>query len=89
VDEDGIKKIKPVIVSVDNQEVYHLSTGNLHLDGDNELGVKTRKSKRIDTGELVESKSVLISQNNMHASMNTRDSSKNGLFKGSKSMIYD
>ena len=61
VDEDGIKKIKPVIVSDDKHEVYHLSTGNMHLEGNNELGIKSRKSKRMDTGELIESKSVLIS----------------------------
>ena len=61
VDEDGIKKIKPVIVSDDKHEVYHLSTGNMYLDGNNDLGVKSRKSKRMDTGELVESKSVIIS----------------------------
>jgi hypothetical protein len=73
---------------IDEKPEYHLSTGNNHLDANDQLGVKPRKSKKIESGESVESKSMIISQNNMHASMNTRDSSK-GIFRTSKSVLYD
>lgn len=87
MDEDGIRKIQAVIIE-DKPGDYQLSTGNAYLDTRHELGVKPRRSKKTKTGE-VESKSVVISNsNNMHASMNTRDSSK-GIFRTSKSVLYD
>ena len=67
---------------------YQLSTGNAYLETRDELGVKPRRSKKTELGD-VESKSMVISNsNNMHASMNTRDSSK-GILRNYKSLLYD
>jgi hypothetical protein len=92
MDEDGIRKIQAVIIE-DKPGDYHLSTGNAYPDPKHELGIKPRRSKKTTESGEVESKSVVISNNsnNMHASMNTRDSSKlGGAFRSSKSMLlYD
>ena len=77
-----------IIIIEDKPGDYHLSTGNAYPDAKHELGIKQRRKKATESGE-VESKSVVISNNsnNMHASMNTRDSSKLGIFRNSKSVL--
>ena len=61
MDEDGIRKILAVIIE-DKPGDYHLSTGNAYPDAKHELGIKQRRKKATESGE-VESKSVVISNN--------------------------
>ena len=88
MDEDGIRKIDAVIVDEKGGVEYHLSTGNAYPDAKEEMGLRSqRKARKSEKGEP-ESKSMVISQTNMHASMNTRESSK-GIFRSSKSVLYE